>query len=401
VHGVPHNVLHTRAAITLVAGLFGVLTVSSGLGFYNLSLYMNVLADARDLPVTVLSGATSVFFLVGGVAGLVVGRLLQEVDARWIIAAGGVIGGSALAAIGHADSPAAVIALYGLFGIGNTAVGLLPATTLVTRWFDADRRAVALSITSTGLSLGGVLFTPASAWLLARAEVEVAMPLLGALYVVGIAPLALLTVRSYPDGHADRSTASTLAGVPYTAAVRSRFFGFLTAAYVLLMAAQVGGIAHLYSRGVEIASSIDAAFAVSVLAALSISGRLLGGWLLSLVPIRGFTLVNVAGQAAGLAALVFCEYALGLWIAAAVFGATVGNLLMLQPLLLGQAFGLRDYPRIFSTSQAITTLGVGGGPLLMGLVRSTASYEIAFAGATAASLVALALVLVAGQVRSG
>ena len=31
----------------VVAGLFVVLTISSGLGFYNLSVYMNVLAAAK------------------------------------------------------------------------------------------------------------------------------------------------------------------------------------------------------------------------------------------------------------------------------------------------------------------------------------------------------------------
>ncbi len=48
---------------TLVAGLFCVLTVSSGLGFYNLSLYMNVLASHRAFSVTEVSSAVGIFFL--------------------------------------------------------------------------------------------------------------------------------------------------------------------------------------------------------------------------------------------------------------------------------------------------------------------------------------------------
>ena len=45
------------------------------------------------------------------------------------------------------------------------------------------------------------------------------------------------------------------------------------------------------------------------------------------------------------------------------FGATVGNLLMLQPLLLAEAFGVREYPRIY-LSQLLSTLGVAPGPAL-------------------------------------
>ena len=47
-----------------------------------------------------------------------------------------------------------------------------------------------------------------------------------------------------------------------------------------------------------------------------------------------------------------------LWLGAGIFGFTVGNLLMLQPLMLAQAFGVMDYPKIFSFSQAVTTVGV-------------------------------------------
>jgi MFS family permease len=395
-----------RRARVLIAGLFGVLTVSSGLGFYNLSLYMNVLAAARSLDVADLSAATSVYFLVGGVAGIQIGRLLQRGDARLVIVFGALLGGVALALLGQARSPLEMMVLYGLFGIGNSAVGLLPATTLVTRWFDAPRRAMALSVASTGLSLGGVVLTPLSAALFERAAVEDAMPILGLVYLLGIAPLAGWTVRSFPPtrNSAGGVVSADVTGTPYRPALRSWFFRVLTAAYVVLMASQVGGIAHLYNRGVQVAAALDAAFAVSLLAMLSITGRLLGGWLLARVPIRAFTLVNALGQAIGLLVIGLAEGRAALWLGAAVFGVTVGNLLMLQPLMLAQAFGGRDYSRIFSVSQAITTLGVAAGPLVIGLFEGAAGYRTAFAAAAAVSLVSLGLLVLAGPVprpRSG
>ena len=54
---------------------------------------------------------------------------------------------------------------------------------------------------------------------------------------------------------------------------------------------------------------------------------------------------------------------------AAFFGITIGNLLMLQPLLIAEAFGVRDYARIYSRSQFVSTLGVAFGPLLLGVVH--------------------------------
>jgi hypothetical protein len=69
---------------------------------------------------------------------------------------------------------------------------------------------------------------------------------------------------------------------------------------VLIMAAQVGGIAHLYSRVELIGGFTMAAMAVQALAIASITGRFVGGWLVSWVPIRWFAMGNLLLQSVGL-----------------------------------------------------------------------------------------------------
>jgi MFS family permease len=77
-----------------------------------------------------------------------------------------------------------------------------------------------------------------------------------------------------------------------------------------------------------------------------------------------------------------------LFVAIVLFGATVGNLLMLQPLLIAERFGVRDYPRIFSRSQFVTMFGTAGGPLLLGLLRDNAGgYRTSYLVAAACSIV--------------
>ncbi len=51
---------------------------------------------------------------------------------------------------------------------------------------------------------------------------------------------------------------------------------------------------------------------------------------------------------------------------------------MLQPLMLAQAFGVMDYPKIFSLSQAVSTLGIASGPVLLGAITATHGYLMAF-----------------------
>ncbi len=386
----------------MVAGLFLVLTISSGLGFYNLSVYMNVLAAEKGFSVSSLSLAVSVFFIVGGLAGMWVARLLDRFDVRLVMVCGALLAGLALGSSGWANALWQVYGLYVLFGLGNSAVSIVTSTTLVTRWFPGRERSVALSVASTGLSMGGVMITPLSARLFASLGVETVMPWLGATFFIVIIPVALLVIRPYPAAAGQAHSQVPLdQGWRYAAAVRSRFFQLITAAYVLCMASQVGGIAHLYNRAEGEVGYAVAATAVQVLTGMSILCRLLGGLLVTRVPIRIFTLGNMLGQSVGLALIATAAGPVGILAGAGLFGATIGNLLMLHPLLLAEAFGVRDYPRIFSLSNALTTIGVASGPALLGFLYDFRDYGDAYLVAAGVSLGAGLVMLIAGPLPAG
>jgi MFS family permease len=381
----------------VVAALFVVLTVSSGLGFYNLSLYLNVLAAETDHAISALSAAVSLFFVVGGLAGMVVARLLERYDTRWVMTGGALLGGAALGTTGHVDALWQIYGLYVLFGIGNSAVSIVTSTTLVARWFPGPERSVALSTASTGLSLGGVLITPLSAAMFNEYGVTIVMPWLGAGFF-GVIVVVVFAVLRPDGGYAARAgSADSADGWAYGEAIRSRFFVFLSAGFVFCMLAQVGGISHLYNRAEGLVDYAAAAVAVQLLSIMSILCRLLGGFLVARISIRAFTLFNLVGQTMGLALIALADTALDVWIAAAIMGATVGNLLMLQPLWLAQAFGVRAYARIFSLSNAIAVAGVAGGPVVLGVLFDVADYRAAYLVAAASSLFAAMLMFLAGR----
>lgn len=386
----------------VVAGLFVVLTISSGLGFYNLSVYMNVLASEKGFSVSLLSIAVSIFFIVGGVAGMWVAALLDRFDVRLVMACGALIAGIALGSSGWASSLWQIYGLYLLFGLGNSAVSIVTSTTLVTRWFPGKERSVALSVASTGLSMGGVLITPLSARLFADLGLPTVMPWLGVTFFLVIVPVAVLVIRPHPHAASAAGARTPLTqGWQFSAAVRSRFFVLATLAYVLCMSSQVGGIAHLYNRAEGEVGFAVAATAVQALTIMSILCRLLGGLLVTRLSLRLFTLGNLLGQSAGLALIASAESAMGILIGAGLFGGTVGNLLMLHPLVLAEAFGVRDYPRIFSLSNALTTVGVAGGPALLGFLYDFRDYDFAYLAAALLSLAACLVMLAAGAIPDG
>ncbi|MCZ6888142.1 MAG: MFS transporter [Gammaproteobacteria bacterium] len=386
----------------LVAGLFVVLMISSGFGFYNLSVYMNALSQERGFAVADLSGAIGMLFIVSGIAGVGVARLIAVYDVRWVMVGGAVIGGAALSLIGSAQEIWQIWVLYALFGIGISGVSLIPGTTIVTRFFPGAGRSVALSITSTGLSAGGVVLTPACAAAVHAFGLESVMPWFGAVFFLGVAPVALFMVRSWPDGPS--AAARVPSGTPalaLRALLMSRFFLGSTCAYILLMGAQVGGIAHLFNHVDKVSGHVVASSCISLLAMSSIVGRLVGGVVATWFPLRAFILLNTAGQCAGLLVLAYASGDLAMLVGAAIFGVTVGNLLMLQPLLMAESYGVHNYARVYSIAYGLTALGVASGPLGMGILHDWSGYTTSFTAAAVCTVVAFFVFASAGALPVG
>ena len=384
----------------IVGVLLMIQTVSSGLGFYNMSVYINRLSAELAVPVSDVSFAVSLFFVAGGVAGLYIAALLTRFKVRTIMIAGTLLAGLTLGLVGMATEVWHVYSLFALFGIGNAGISLVVATTLITQWFPGPERSIALAVTSTGLSLGGVVLTPLSAYWLNTIGVADTMPMLGLLLVLLVVPLCFL-VRQ-PPGSDIITSAQTMDNNAelLASAVSSRFFALMALAYVLTMAAQVGGIAHLYNRMEQITDYQTAAYAVQALSICSIGGRFFGGWLVSRIPIRWFALGNLCLQALGLTCIALAPSGSFAVLAAGLFGLSVGNLLMTQPLWLAEIYPSQIYARVFARANAISVVGVAIGPYSMGLIFDASggtTYTQAYLAGVTLSVTALAIVIAASR----
>lgn len=357
----------------VVAGCFVVLTISSGLGFYGLAVYLNAFANERGWPVASISLATTLFFFVGGLLGVVAARLIAVRDVRHVIVAGGLIGGGALAVLGRVEARWQLYLVYAVFAFGFAGAGLVPATTVVTRWYHL-RRSVALSVASTGLSVGGILVTPLAKWLIDERGLADATPWLAVAWVLGIVPVTLWLIRPdpaalgwLPDGErVGDGAAFTARGTAFADAVRTKFYVAVAVGYVLVLGAQVGGIQQLVRLVEERTDAGTATVATIALAGMSVLARLAGGRLATRLALMPFTVGLAALQAVSLIAVALADGRVALIAGIVVFGATVGNLLMLQPLLVAEHFGVRDYARIYSRVQLVGIVGTAGGPLLLG-----------------------------------
>jgi len=392
----------------IVAAVFVTTTITSGFAFYNLSILLAAFVSERGFAVAVASSATATFFIAGGIGGVIAGRLVDRIDARVVIAAGATIGALTLACAGQIRDLWQLYLFHVVFGLCHGASGLVPVTTMVARWFSV-RRALAMSVATTGLSFGGILVAPLVALAIERLGLAGAAPWLGLIMFLGIVPVALLVMRSSPaalglepDGitQAEREQAPPQPAVAYADAWRSRYFYAVSVAYLFLLGAQVGAIAHIYRLASTRAGVATAALAISVMAGSSTIGRLTGGWILLKVSTRSFALALMAMQAVGLVVLAVAEDSTQILLGTVIFGVTMGNSLMMHPLLLAERFGTRDYGRIYSTSQLVTVVGVAGCPALIGVIyEASGGYAVAFLAAAGVTLVGLAVLVLFGATR--
>lgn len=392
----------------VVGAVFFIMAITSGFGFYNASVILAAATDELNASVGAVSGATSLFFAISGLVGYAFSKQMDSVDLRWFFAAGGLIGAAALGGLRWVDSVFELYIFFAVFGIGFALAGLVPATTVVTRWFDR-RRSVALSIASTGLSVGGIAVVPIASFLIGRNNLAGAGPILAVLWILGIVPIALFLVRSRPsdmgltpDGDPVQEPATVDSvgdqpvGMDFATARSSRFYIALCVAYTAIFFGQVGAIAHLFNLADERTDVATANFALGALAGSSVVARLVGGAIVTRFDTRTFNAALALVQAAALVLLAVSNSSIPLILTAALFGASIGNLLMLQPLLLAEAFGVRNYGQIFGLSQLIGTLGLAGGPLALGVLRDSFDYRQAFLTAAIASFIGFVFIMLAG-----
>ena len=389
----------------VLTSAFILLTFSSGVGFYGLSVYLQAFSRELGWSVASISSATTFFFLVGGLSAIPIAKLVAKYDVRFVVISGAVLGSGALLCMQFVSERWHLFAVYAVYALGWSASGVNPVTTVVTRWFEA-KRASALAIASTGLSVGGIVVTPVIKWILDSQGIDAGSPWLAAIWFVGIVPVTLLYLLPFPhqfgwmpDGvRAVNKEAPTLSGTPLAIAVKSRFFLMIAIGYIFAFGAQVGGVQQLVKMVEERTDRTTATLGTVVLSLFSIIARFTASRAIDRLDMARFTVLVAVMQGMSLALIGFMNSPVGLLVGIALFGSTIGNMLMMQSLLIAQRFGVLDYPRIAARQGLISFTGTAGGPLLLGALHDFAGgYRASYLAAGVCSLIGALLFSLAGS----
>jgi len=354
-----------------------------GIGFYSQSVLLDGLVAQRGWPLAKVSAASSLFFIAAGVFGPPIGVFIDRYGARGSIFAGLACMAVALVSIGQVSSPTGLYPAYILFALGFALAGGIPNSAIVTRWF-VVQRARATTISQTGVSLGGVVLVPLIALAIAREGIEFATWALVAILLGLGLPVTIWVLRSdpapfglEPDGDARAAEGRGLLDPArqyrvwgQREALRTPAFLWLSAAFGAVLFSQIGLLIHALAFFRERLDVGLAGFAFSLLPGASVFGRLvIGGWFADRVDKARLCTALFCVQAAGMFAFAFAPNGYLLVAAAILFGLTIGNIFMMQSLLVADLFGIPSFGRVYSLVQLVTQIAAGLGPLAVGLLK--------------------------------
>jgi len=385
----------------IVAACFVIQGVSIG-GMFAYGVFFGELENEFGWSRAIISGASSLAFVIMGVLAVVAGRLNDRIGPRILIATSAVLFGAGYALLSRVQTPWELFLFYGvLTGMGYSAHDVVTLST-VARWF-VRRRGAMTGIAKVGTGVGQLLVPVIAATLIATYGWR------SAAFVIGTASLLILVVAAqlmrrdprsvgqYPDGVEmaigrapvdSRETGMTLA----EAAVTGQFWilcAIQLTVFFCLMTVMIHIVPHATDQGV---AAPVAATILSTIGAISIAGRLTIGTLSDRLGGRRSLTICFVVLLASFVLLQFSETTWMLFLFAAIYGFAHGGFFTAMSPTLAEFFGTGSHGVIFGIVLFSGTIGGAIGPLLAGsLFDMTGSYEVVFLTLTGSCLLGLLL----------
>ena len=384
-----------------------ILSVSSGIGFYGHGVFLDPLRTLHGWPKATISSAITLYFLAAGIMGMIIGRQVDRYGPKGVLIIGSVVIGAGFVLLSRINTVWQLYLVYFMMAVGFSCTSLVPVNTLITNWF-IRKRGFAMSLTNTGLSAGGIVLVPLSSYMISRWGLEVALPVLGAIYGVVVIPCAIFFIRQrpadlnqFPDGEPPVASVAGGSGssLDYAAqmqiwtrsqAIHTAAFWSIVIAFLLTLAGQIAFLVHQVSFLSPYLGVSGAATAVSVTAAASIVGRLFLGTFVDRCDKRYVIMVCFLVQGVAMLTLAHYNHVIILYLGTFAFGLTMGSIIMMQSLIIGECFGLLSFATVSGLAGLFTMSGAAFGPTIAGLIYDAAgSYRIAFTIFAAMSIVAI------------
>jgi MFS family permease len=363
--------------------------------FHAYGAYVVLLREEFGWSKTMLSAAFAMARAESGILGPVQGWFTDRFGPKVLIRAGMLIFGLGFMLFSQITGPVAFFLTFFMMALGSSLGGFLPIGVALVTWF-RRHRAMALSLSGSGMAIGGLL-TPLVALSLRGMGWRWTAFFSGLLVLMVGIPLARL-VHHRPEPHGwlpDGDPLPSLTADPkappppmraernFTArqAMRTRAFWFIAfghgAALLVVSAVLVHMIIHVTERlgySLHQASSV-----VALMTVTQAASQIGGGWLGDRFSKRRIAAACMLGHAV---ALIMLALATAFWMVlvfAVLHGVSWGMRGPLMAAMRADYFGSLSFGTITGVSSMFVMIGMMAGPLVAGILADhTGSYVPGF-----------------------
>jgi sugar phosphate permease len=370
----------------IVAACFVVNFIVFGISVNTFTVYVKPIEAEMGWSRKAISAAMSLAPVAMGIASPFVGRLIDRIGARFVMAAGALIVGVGSLLLAKTQSLPYFYAVYTVAGVGQAGATLIPISLVISNWFEV-KRGRALGVVMTGTGLGAMVMVPVTTWIVVTWGWRTSFLVMGWI-ILTMVPLNLLLIRTrpseiglLPDGGAmSEDKPRTITGLRVPEAVRTSSFWLIGAMMLItgLVAMGIGihQMAYLQDIG---HSPATAATIIAIVSGLTVFGKLGLGVVADWLGLRTTVVAAFSVIIAGILLLMRADAFAVACVYAIVYGFAIGSPLLINPALTAQCLGLAHFGAVFGLLTVMTVVGAAMGAFLTGAIYDSAkSYMPAF-----------------------
>jgi len=372
--------------------------MSMGVSAYGLGAFIKPVTEELMWSRTDISLGQTLSTAVMGIAGFVLGALVDRQGGRVLIVVGAVFAGSAYVLLSQVQELWQYYLITALLltpGMGM--MGAIVLNVVVSNWF-LQRRGRAIALTNVGVSFGAILVPKVATWIIEHQGWRTAWVVIGVAIWVLVIPPAWFVMRRRPEDHglepdggridilgrgsavaAQRAAADRLRWTRRQV-MRTPTLWMLIFVFGFGSVGMMGMLLHMlpflsdsgYSPGA--AASAFAMVGVSGLISKPLWGLAVERFEARFVAAAEFSTLGLGVLAISLASSLPLMY-----LSIFLFGIGVGGMMTVQETVWADYYGRLTLGMVRSIGRAFTIFFSAAGPVAAGLAYDLrGSYEVAF-----------------------
>ncbi len=357
----------------IIAGACFIITLTLGETFWAFGIFFKPLEAEFHWNRALLSTGYSSFLVAYAVSSWVMGKLSDRYGPRSVLLGSAFLACSGMVLAAHTEGINTLRLAFALLGLGAGGTWSVPTAT-IQRWF-IKRQGFMLAFVTTGVGVGGILFSPLINYFIYRFGWRTAFLIIGFLYLFMIGVPGMVMKHSPEDvgkkaiGYGSQTKVQST--LDFTTRQVIFKFSFLLICFLGTLGSlcfyilTVHTVPYAIDTGISPAS---AALTVGMIGGFTIPGRAIMGYLSEKLGWRwGMTIAFLASSFSMICLLKLKEIWM-LYLFAAFYGIAHGLRMVAQVGIINTFFGKRSLAELIGISTGVAAGASAFGPFISGRI---------------------------------